>query len=160
MTDDITVRVEGLDSLLKKLGRLGLAVYKPAIAEGAAHIKNAIATYPPRQLGRKQPPKTMRQRIFLINAINDGTIDFPYRRGRSPGSETLGRRWTVEFRDDGKTAIVGNNASYAKFVHDPNEQSAFHKGGGWKTSRQVAEDEAQAVNEIMIRHIQKWKNSK
>lgn len=160
MPDNVDVRIEGLDRVLKKLGRLGPKVYKPAIAEGAAHIKSVIAEYPPRQLGRKQPPKTMKQRIFLINAIKEGRIEVPYRRGRSPGSEAMGRRWTIQFRDDGKTAVVGNNASYVERVHDSDKQSAFHKDGGWKTDRQVADGEAQEVKEIMIRHIRAWRQSK
>lgn len=157
MPNEIDIRVEGLDRVLKKLGRLGPAVYRPAIAEGAAHIKSVIAVYPPRQLGRKQPPKTLRQRLFLIWAFATGVLDFPYRRGRSPGSEALGRRWTIQFRDNGKTAVVGNNASYARYMHDPADQSYFHKEGGWKTSRQVADEEAREVYEIMIKHIQQWK---
>lgn len=156
MPEDFNVTIEGLDKLLKKLGRLGPRVYRPAIAEAGAHIKSAIATYPTRQLGRKQPPKTMRQFIFLVNAFREGLIDFPYRRGQSPGSEALGRKWTVEFRDEGKTAIVGNNASYARFMHDPDEQSHFHAEGGWKTTRQIAEEEADAVREILGRHIATW----
>lgn len=158
--DRVNVIIEGLDRLLKKLSKLGPQVYKPAIAEGAAHLKSVIATYPPQVLGRKQPPKTMRQRIFLIIAIAEGLIDFPYRRGRSPGSEALGRRWTIEFRDNGLTGIVGNNASYAWFVHDHAEQSEFHHESGWKTDREVAEQEADEVRNIMAAHIGRWAASR
>lgn len=157
---DESVKIEGLDKLLKKLGKLGPPVYRPAIAEAATHIKNVIARYPPRILGRKQPPKTMRQLLFLIYAIREGIIDFPYRRGQSPGSEAMGRRWTIVFRDEGKTAVVGNNASYVRLLHDHDDQTEFHKGGGWKTDRQVAEQEAREVRIILARHIASWSRSK
>lgn len=160
MTEDFNVTIEGLDKVLKKLGRFGPQVYRPAIAEAGSHIKSVLAQYPPRQLGRKQPPKTMRQFLFLVHAIAEGIIDFPYRRGQSPTSEALGRKWTVELRDEGRTAIVGNNASYAKFVHDPNDQSHFHAEGGWKTTRQVAEQEANDVQRILAAHIARWRRSK
>jgi hypothetical protein len=160
MATDTNIRIEGLDKLLKKLGKLGPPVYAPAIAESATHIKSVIATYPPRVLGRKQPPKTLRQRIFLINAIEEGLIEVPYRRGLSPGSEAMGRRWTIVFRDRGKTAIVGNNASYVSLVQGHGTQSPFHEEGGWKTDRQVADQESREVKEILARHIAVWARSK
>lgn len=141
------MRVEGIDKLLRKLKRLGPPTYRPAIAEGAAHLKSAIATYPPRRHG-PQPPKTMRQRLFLIYAIENGLIDVPYRRKGS-----LGRRWTVEFRDEGLTGVVGNNTPNAKYVQGHEDQSLYHEETGWKTDRQVVEDEAREVREIMARHI-------
>jgi hypothetical protein len=154
----LAVEVEGLNALLRKLKRLGAPTYRPAIAEAGALLKGVMATYPPRRHG-PQPPKTMRQRVFLINAIRDGTIDFPYRRGQSPGSEGLGRRWTVQLRDDGLTAAVGNNASYAKFVQSAEEQSAYHETTGWTTDKQAAEEQAGAVRDIFQHHIRRTINS-
>lgn len=141
------VRVEGLDKLLKKLERMGPPIYKPAIAEGAAHVKSKLAEYPPRRYG-PQPPWTMKQRIFLITSIREGTLQVPYKR-----TGNLGKRWTVAFRDGGLTAAVGNNAPGAKWVQSAEDQSLYHKETGWKTDKQVAEEEAQAVKEILQRHI-------
>ncbi len=147
----VSMRVEGLDELLRKLRRLGKETAQPAIAEGANHIKEVIAVYPPRS-SRPQPPKTFKQRVFLIWAIANRIIDFPYRRGISPGSQALGRRWTVEFRDDGLTGVVGNNARYAEVVHDWQKQSHYHQQTGWKTDRDVVEQEARAVFDILNNH--------
>jgi hypothetical protein len=149
-----SVRVEGLDKLLRKLGKMGPGVFRPAIAEAAAHIKSAIAKYPPVRHG-KQLFKTIKQRAWFFYALANGLIEVPYRRGLSPSSEALGRRWTVEFRDEGQTAVVGNNASYAKVVQESEDQSYYHKVTGWPTDKTVAEDEARAVREILVRHIQK-----
>ncbi len=142
------IRVEGLDKLLKKLGKMGPQVYKPALAEAGAHIKSVMASYPAQMTGRKQPPKTLRQRLFLIYAIREGLISVPYRR-----TGGLGRRWTVEFRDNGLTAVVGNNAPQVRLMHAAGEQSRFHAAGGWKTDKQVVHDEARAVQEILARHV-------
>jgi hypothetical protein len=142
------LRIEGLDKLLRKLDKMGPGVYKPALAEAGAHIKSVMAAYPPQITGRKQPPKTMRQRLFLIWAIAKGIITIPYRRGG-----ILGKRWTVEFRDGGKTAVVGNNTKGGKFVQGAADQSRFHAAGGWKTDKQVAKEEAGNVKEILARHV-------
>lgn len=152
MSDDISLKIEGIEPLIRKLKRFGPTVYRPALMEGGTHIKSVFADYPPRRFG-KQPPKTMRQRIFLVNAIKEGLIDYPYRRGVSPSSEALGRRWTVEDRDKGLTVAIGNNASYVRWVHDAELQSEYHKLTGWKTDKQVAEEEAREVKEILARHI-------
>lgn len=149
-----TVRVEGLDDLLRKLGKMGPGVYKPAIAEGAAHIKSVIATYPPARHGA-QPFKTVKQMRYFFYALANGLIEVPYKRGISPNSEALGRRWTIAFRDDGKTAVIGNNASYAQIVQDDKLQSNYHRVTGWKTDKQVAESEARELREIVARHIRK-----
>src|SRR3972149_6930829 len=112
------VRIEGLDKLLRKLDKLGSGIYRPALAEAGAHIKAGLAPSPPQMTGRPQPPKTERQRRFLMASIRDGSIVIPYRR-----TGGLGRRWTVEFRDGGKTAVVGNNAPGGIFVQGPDSQS-------------------------------------
>lgn len=147
------VRVEGLDKLLRKLERMGPGMYKPAIAEGGAHIKSKLAEYPARRYG-PQPPWTLKQRIFLIASIADGSLQVPYKR-----SGNLGKRWTVAFRDGGLTAVVGNNAPGAKWVQSAEDQSLYHKETGWKTDKQVAEQEAGAVKEILARYVRKEINS-
>lgn len=150
------VQVLGLDELLRKLGGFGLNAVRPAIAEIATHIKSVIATYPPQRPGRKQPFKTDKQRRFFFAALREGRIEVPYRRGQSPGSEAMGRRWTIQFRDNGLTAIVGNNASYVHVVHDSEEQSHFHQQGGWKTDRQIATQESRNAQRILSKHYQRW----
>lgn len=151
MADEEYIRVEGLDRLLKKIGKLGPGVYKPAIAEGATHLRDVIREYPPRRFG-EQPFKTLRQRRYFFYALEAGLIQVPYVRGLSPGSERLGARWTIVFKDQGKTAVVGNNARYAAIVHSQDEQSHYHTLTGWKTDRRVAQDEAGEVRKIVARH--------
>jgi hypothetical protein len=146
---DVSVTVNGLEPLLRKLNSLE-AVYRPAVAESATHIKRVIATYPQQKVGRKQPPVSRKQRIFLIMSIREGRISVPHRR-----TGGLGRMWDILFRDSGKTAIVENKTPGAEFVQG-SAQSAFHRQGGWKTDRQVANQEASTVKAIFSRHIAQW----
>lgn len=152
------VKVGGLEGLIKKLNSLGPDAIKPAVAKAAAHLKRVISVYPPQKTGRKQPFKTDKQRRFFFAALREGRIEVPYRRGQSPGSEALGRRWTIQFRDNGTSAVVGNNASYAPYVLDDEEQSHFHQEGGWKTYGQVAKQERPIIRDIMAARIGEWTN--
>ena len=78
----------------------------------------------------------------------DGSI------GSRKTSETLGRKWTVQTRDGGMTAIVGNNVSYGPFVQDEDRQTSFHKRRGWKTTQKVAEEESREVTELVIKAVE------
>lgn len=117
------VEIRGLEPLLKKLNHLGRAVYKPALLEGGAHIKNVIAVYPRARLGSTY--------------IRTGT---------------LGRTWTVK-SDGDRAVIVGNNTTYGPWVQAARQQTKVHAATGWKTDEQVARDEAGAVKAILARHI-------
>jgi hypothetical protein len=61
--------------------------------------------------------------------------------GGRPVSEDLINRWTIKARNRGRTVVIGNNASYAVFVHSEEKQAHFHGQRGWKTDKQVLEDE-------------------
>lgn len=148
---DIKVTVNGLEPLARKLDSMDGSVYRPAVAESATHIKSVISTYPQQKVGRKQPPVSRKQRIFLIMAIREGRISVPHRR-----TGGLGRMWDILFRDNGKTAIVENPTTGAEFVQGGTSQSAFHRQGGWQTDRQVAKQESSAVQRIFARHIANW----
>lgn len=141
----VTITMEGLEKILSRLDML--PTFRSGVTSGALYVKERIAIYPPRRHG-KQPPKTAKQRAFLIWAIRTGRIEVPYRRGQSSGSQTLGRRWTVRFDDQGKQGIIGNNVSYGPYVQG-DQQSLFHKTTGWKTTRQVARDEGPAVRKYV-----------
>lgn len=68
-------------------------------------------------------------------------------------SQTLGRRWTSKPIDDGMGAIIGNNADYAKFVHDQNHQTAFHKKRGWQTVQEFVKEKSKHVRDIIADFI-------
>ena len=148
------ITLEGLDKLVKKLDNLAqLKTVAAAIKAGALHIKGKIAKYPPRR-DVPQPFKSERQRRWFFAALRSGEIEVPYRRGQSPGSEALGRKWTVKTRDNGLTAIVGNNVSYGPFVQGE-QQASFMAARGWKTTDTVAQEEGDRVNELVAQAVEK-----
>lgn len=109
------------------------AATKAAAAEG----QDRIAQYPGVRR-KKQPFVSDKQRRAFFAKLKDGEIEVPYRRGSSPGSETLGRRWHI--RPDGELShILTNDASYAPLVHSESDQAAYHKGN-WKTDEGLAKE--------------------
>jgi len=145
----MTIRIEGLSELLAKITRLSqLAGVKAALRVAALHIKGKVARYPAAS-HRPQPFVSDKQRRGFFYHLKHGDIEVPYRRGTSPGSETLGRRWTTEARNSGLTQVIGNNASYAQLVQGPERQTAYHAATGWQTTAQVAEQEAPVVIEYV-----------
>jgi hypothetical protein len=87
------------------------AATKAAAAEG----QDRIAQYPPVRR-RKVTFVSDKQRRAFFARLRSGEIEVPYRRGTSPGSQTLGRRWHI--RPSGQiNHVLTNDASYAPLVH-------------------------------------------
>ncbi len=148
-----TIRIEGLDKLMKKIDSLeGLETVKAGLKAAALHVKGKIAKYPPGTDANKRGPYPKRwyyRGIGPFWARVDGSI------GKRLTSEDLGQKWTIDTRDAGMTAIIGNNVSYGPFVQDEEKQATFHRRRGWKTTQKVAEEESKEVNELLIKAINK-----
>lgn len=158
-----SVQIKGVQRLLKKLDKLNTEAYKAAISESATHVKRKIATYPPSPNGRPQFKngfKSRRQQGWFFKSLKDGSLQLPWRRGQSSKSQRLGTRWTIQFRDNGRAAVIGNNAGYAPYVQDKERQSLYHKRTGWPTIQGVASKESKAVKAIITKHYQKVIDSK
>lgn len=143
--------IEGMDALMAKLR----ALENPALTRGGlmaagTHLKGKIAQYSGRS-SRPQGFKTDLQRRGFFAKLRSGEIEVPYRRGQSPGSESLGRKWTVQ-ADGDKRVVVGNNASYGPLVQGP-QQTAYHQQTGWQTTDDVVAAEAGVVTEIVMQQI-------
>ena len=149
MTDTITIK--GLDKLTKKIKNIeGLKPVIAALRAGATHIKGKIAKYSPSSIANSPSERRWYERGYgpRWRRVN-GSL------GGRKTSETLGRKWTIGERDGGLTQIVGNNVTYGPFVQDKKLQAAFHRERGWKTTDQVAEEEADTVNKFVQEHIEK-----
>lgn len=150
-----TVKTYGFPELQRKLKNLAsLKGAKAGLRAGAVHVRGKLATYPPATIANSPG----RQYAYNDHGVvryreqwyerNYGTR---YRRKRKGGlggkrtSESLGKKWTMKTEDDGLTQAIGNNASYARKVHDPKEQASFHARRGWKTTEQVIEQERKVV---------------
>ena len=150
-----TIQIKGLDKLEKKLGDIQPGV-QAGIKAATVHIKGKIAKYPPATIANQ--PKS----------YSKGQWNTWYERGWGSkwalsgggwhgrkSSETLGRKWTIEIRNNGLTGIVGNNVSYGPYVQDPERQARALKRIGWKTTSEVAEEEAQTVTDFIKGQIDK-----
>ena len=111
------IRIEGLDKLIRKLGRLKtFSELRPAMERGVAMLHEGVADYPP-------PP--------------EGST---YRR-----TGTLGRRWTTKVETlTTFQGTIGNNTVYGPYVQDEAKQARVHKGR-WQTIQGVVEEKRSAI---------------
>lgn len=152
--DQISIEIPGLEELAKGLAILGeFQEVKDAIRVAAEGIEDALADYPPRKYVSIQEAGgwvSEKQRRYVIAAIRDGRIEFPYRRGQSDPSEDLGQSWTIKEEAHGLGARIGNDTSYGPYVQDAKEQSSMMAKIGWKTTEEVAEEEEDnVVNDVL-----------
>jgi hypothetical protein len=133
------------DDLIRKITTLQeLRRVKAAMKMAGVFLRGKMATYPARRFGpnpglRGKSEKAAKMRRGFFAKLRSGEIEVPYRRGISPGSETLGRRWTVTQSGDGMTVTIGNNASYAQLVQSADKQTQYHKTTGWLTEQEAEE---------------------
>jgi hypothetical protein len=150
-----TIRINGMDELMKKINSLEqMDGVKHAMRAAALHVKGKIAEYPPESDANRAgriPSWYERGWGTKWNLAGGGT-------GGVKTSETLGRRWTIGQRNNGLTQIIGNNVSYGPAVQDPAQQSATMKRIGWKTTKQVADEEAATVVKFIQDEIDKILN--
>ena len=154
------IRLVGLESLIARIDSLAeLKSVKNGIKVSAIYIRGKMATYAterhgtnPLLLGRSARAAAMRRGFF--GKMRHGTIQFPYRRGASAGSKALGRSWTVDYKNGGFTAIVGNDASYGPLVQDRDRQAQYHKTTGWVTAQDVEENETGTVDQFVTEAVQ------
>ena len=145
--------IEGLAQLLVTVDELqDLVPVKAALRAGALHMRGAIAAMPPVSR-RSQPLRTEKQRRGFFWRLHHGLIDVPYRRGSSPGSETLTRRWTIGEEADGLRQVIGNNARYGRLVQDREQQTAYHRDTGWPTVQGVEETEGPKVLDLVKAYV-------
>lgn len=144
----ITVDVDLREVLRRINSPKVLAAAKAGLKAGAAHIEGKIKPYPAASEANSPANDRWYERGFGSRwKRKDGSI------GGRKSSETLGRRWTIKAKNNGLTVMIGNNASYAPFVHDKDKQAAFHQRRGWKTAQDVVKDEADEVKHFVEAQI-------
>lgn len=146
---NISVRLEGDDELLRIAKELkSLKPLKLGLKRGGSFLKGRVAKYPPQ---RRRPIQfasdTQRRHFFYL--MRTKQIEVPYRRGISPGSERHGQSWTIKVERGGLKVVVGSDTSYGPLLQDPDEQTEYHKEGGWKDVGQVAKDAEDDINRII-----------
>ena len=151
----IYIDVKDIARIAKKLDVM--PVFKSGIFAAGTYLKGVLREYPGSSIANSPKPYPGRwyERGYGTRYVRkSGGI------GGRKTSETLGKRWTVKKENNGMTVIVGNNASYAKWVQGHNTQARFHKSRGWKTTGDVADQESNKAVDIVMQFIQAKLNSK
>ena len=145
--------IKGMSKLLRKLKTIEeLRGAKRGLKAGALHVKGKIDEYPPSTTANSPGNPTGRwyergwgSRYKRLDGVVTG----------KKTSETLGRKWTTAEQNAGLTQVIGNNASYAPYVHDAEEQAKIHGDRGWKTDEQVLREEGDKVLEFIQHEVER-----
>lgn len=153
-----SIRLEGMDALLKRISDLGrLRRVRAATKVAAAHVKRKFQEYPPASR-RKQLFKSAKQRRAFFAKLRSGEIEVPYVRGSSPGSRNLKQNWTLVEANEGLTQIVANATPYGPLVHDNEKQTRYHRETGWPTVDKVLEAERDVVINYLRQALEREAN--
>lgn len=137
----ITLKIEGIEELLKKLDNIAaMRRVKASVKQAGVFLKGKVAEYP--AVSRRPNPRIKldpKVRRGYFYHLKHGDIEVPYRRGSSPGSQKLGQSWNVRTRNSGWSAIIGTGVSYARLVQDSAKQASYHRQTGWITTKQAAQ---------------------
>ena len=133
MPGPVTVRLEGLDELQRKLGADFRPVMRGATKAIAAEIHGKMAPYPEKTEANSPARQRWYERGYgPKRRTRDGRIV-----GKKT-SEMLRISWAITtYGDIG--AKIGSRASYSKFVHGAKDQAWFHKKNGWMTDKGAVE---------------------
>ena len=143
MTDKLSIRLDGLEKLQKKLGRIRADELFKGIGQAAGEsIKSKAGVYPGEPAPRNPLYKYIR---------GSGTMYVPTGSIRHT-SERLGTRWSVSVR--GLRTYIENLASCAVYVHGT-FQTALHKRTGWKQLKEVAKGELPEIRWKIQRYLQR-----
>lgn len=152
MTESIIkIEVRGAKELAESLDSNEFKkVINTSLVAAAGTLRSVVRTYPVQRLGRKQPFKSEKQRRFFFAALRSGEIRVPYRR-----TGTLGKKWAIGNIRWNRVKI-GNNTPYARFVQGEEDQSKFHRQGGWQTTEAIADKEENQVVRDVERGIENY----
>jgi len=143
---ELVIELEGLDKLVAKLHKFPREIARNLGAAGEESAKDVIL---PTQGLQNYPPLT---------AANAPPVPY-YIRGRGTqyatrnleNSELLGKQWVVQRK--GFNTVIGNTASYARYVHGE-EQAKAMAGIGWKKLFDTAKEKLKDIQKV----YQAWVN--
>lgn len=153
-----TIELRGLEPIMADLRQLQkLSFVNAVLMAGAVYLQRKVATYPPRKRPTRKSVygrtfESDKQRYWFFGALAKGKIDVPYRRGISPGSQTLGKRWTVASQSP-LVVVLGNNASYGPLVQSLQDQTLYMRAVGWVPIETTLEREESNVLRYMEREM-------
>lgn len=157
LTSDAREDAQKIEETLARLERDVFVYAWTAAGTQAAKLilrQRGLQRYPPQRRGMPQPFVSDRQRRYFFWALAQGIIEVPYRRGKSARSERYGTQFYVESHPRNLTTIVGNRASYARWLTDKDQQSGYMAARGWRKLKEVALEQEDNIVAIYDRWIQ------
>lgn len=155
----ITIEIKGLDDLQKRLGRSIEPELQQFTLAIASELQGEIAPYPPATEANRPVSRWVSkgrnqwyERGFGSRWIRkNGTF------GARKSSQMMGRQWAVN-KHGRFGARVGNQASYALYLHNYAEQVPWAKARHWKTDKQAAEAVVRggAIQRLWQQMVRKW----
>ena len=138
-------QIIGDKELQAKLRRISdLSFLRPVISSEVTYVAGKISFQPNAPSKNKSPGNSWYDRGYGPRWMRrDGSIN------GSQTSEDLPGSWKGKATSNTR-GIIGNDASYAKWVQGP-QQSAIMKKIGWKTTDTVVDEESEKV----LKSIQK-----
>ena len=148
---DIEVELTGLRELQAKIDKLENvgATVGPALLLGGIELRDWIQVYPPKSIANRPhglKPDRWYERGEGTHYITVKGVEKIYKK-----SQMLNRKWvtTHAFTPDAAEVVIGNGASYAKYVHDERYQVYFHALRNWRTAQAgILEFEAKIVRRV------------
>lgn len=145
----IEVDISGVSELHAKLAKLENigAICEPPLLQSAYEIRDWVRVYPAKSEANmpRNPGRWYERGRGSMYARVGGGVKVVKR------SEMLNRRWSLAHSATPASAsvIIGNSASYVRYVHDAETQAGFHKRRGWRT----AQDAIAKFQDNLIRRI-------
>ena len=153
MSNFVGIDIEGLPTLLERLGRVGKGeAWKEGTQAVAKFLRTTMQKYPsPRYVSRKQAYGVTffsdKQRRYFFAALKSGAISVPYTRTRE-----LMQSWKIE--PWGKwDYIVVNGSMHAVYTQDDDNRSRMAKMIGWKTVSEIVERYSDKIGRIMAETV-------
>lgn len=140
----VTIQIDGIDRVLRKLGKVeGQKVLRVPVEQSVAVLQADMKEYPPvRTMSLVTRAAKAGRRKGAIKAVGiiKGNKRQAYWVSSYRRTGTLGRRWTKKVRNtgDGVVGVVGNNTKYAPWVQSSRFQAWMHQGR-WQTDKDVME---------------------
>jgi hypothetical protein len=144
----VTMEIKGMEELIKKLEKLGkMSKVHAGLRAAGMYVKGKIAIYPPATAANQPGSGSWYQRGWGIRYAGGG--------GKQT-SEQLGKKWTSKYDKAKFEVIIGNNASYARFVQGPKgTQSKAMKKIGWTSIDTIAKEETKRVQEYVFEAVRR-----
>lgn len=151
----INISVAIPKDLYSRLSGIGKNVIEPTMVGVATAVQHELTSNkPPPPPKGSMKFKSDKQRKFVMAGIRNGTIDAPYRRGISAGSQRLNRSYKIIRAPSAIT--LTNTASYMQYVIG-NKQAKIHQNR-WLTGEKATQRVVQSglVARIVAKTIRKY----